>query len=140
MRIINLEAVREMKIYKKIGDQRIPMQRLLIKANLLVKRNLTDFLIVTPIINIVIFPFLLAIHWMTGEYGYAIGMFLFSSGLFLTYLIYMWLRPKRFGIGTVLSYLFCSVLTILIWHDFRFLILAINNHGLTSCPYGASCP
>ena len=116
------------------------MKELYYKFGQIVKHNLPDFLILTPLVNVIAILFGVTLHWITGGYGYLIGLLLTFLGLFIGYLIWTWLKSKRWGLGAIASYMISIVLLPLIWYDFKFLFLVIANKGFVPCTAGASCP
>jgi len=110
------------------------------KIREIVERNLTVFLVTTPIINVLSIWILVTIHWTTGKFGYVFSSFFVFLGLTITFLIIILNRRLKFNGRTLLNILLSLLLSYIVYTDIKLMTEAINNNGLIPCHLGPSCP
>jgi hypothetical protein len=105
-----------------------------------IDKNLTAFLVLIPIINVLSILTLLPIHWITGKFGYLISSFCVLLGLTILLSLIAFNRQAKFSSRLLLNILVSLALGYLIFIDLDFLIQTVTNNGIIPCHLGPSCP
>lgn len=108
----------------------------------MVDKNLTTFLVATPIINVLSIWILTVLHWTIwqGKYGYVISCFFVFLGLTILLSLIILNNQIKFNGRTLLNIIISLALGYLVYVDINFLLEAMSNHGFIPCHLGPSCP